>query len=43
MSFAFRQHLMQHLPEYARPLFLRIRDAIETTGTFKPNKQGLSR
>jgi fatty-acyl-CoA synthase len=40
---AFRQHLMQHLPEYARPLFLRISDAIETTGTFKPNKQRLSR
>jgi fatty-acyl-CoA synthase len=39
---AFRQHLIEHLPEYARPLFLRIRDAIETTGTFKPNKQQLS-
>jgi fatty-acyl-CoA synthase len=38
-----RHHLVQHLPEYARPLFLRIRDAIETTGTFKPNKQRLSR
>jgi fatty-acyl-CoA synthase len=40
---AFRRHLVQHLPEYARPLFLRIRDVIETTGTFKPNKQQLSR
>jgi fatty-acyl-CoA synthase len=39
----FRRHLVQHLPEYARPLFLRICDVIETTGTFKPNKQQLSR
>jgi fatty-acyl-CoA synthase len=40
---AFRQHLMLHLPEYARPLFLRVRDAIEMTGTFKPKKQELVR
>jgi fatty-acyl-CoA synthase len=40
---AFRQHLAEHLPEYARPLFLRIRDVIETTGTFKPRKQELCR
>jgi fatty-acyl-CoA synthase len=38
---AFRQHL-ERLPEYARPLFLRIRGEIETTSTFKPRKQGLS-
>ena len=40
---ALRQHLAARLPEYARPLFLRVRDAIETTGTFKPTKQRLSR
>jgi fatty-acyl-CoA synthase len=40
---AFRQHLVQRLPEYARPLFLRVRDAIERTGTFKPRKQELVR
>jgi fatty-acyl-CoA synthase len=40
---AFKQHLAEHLPEYARPLFLRIRDGIETTGTFKPRKQKLCR
>jgi fatty-acyl-CoA synthase len=38
----FRQHLTERLPEYARPLFLRIRSAIEMTGTFKPKKQDLS-
>jgi fatty-acyl-CoA synthase len=40
---AFRQHLAERLPEYARPLFLRIRGAIEMTATFKPKKQDLSR
>ena len=39
---AFRQHLGQ-LPEYARPLFLRIRGEIELTSTFKPKKQDLLR
>src|SRR5256712_3172767 len=39
---AFRQHL-ERLPEYARPLFLRIRGEIELTATFKPRKQDLSR
>jgi fatty-acyl-CoA synthase len=38
-----QQHLVAHLPDYARPLFLRVRDAIETTGTFKPKSQDLSR
>ena len=37
------QYLAARLPEYARPLFLRVRDAIETTGTFKPKKRELSR
>ena len=40
---AFREHLAERLPEYARPLFLRIRGEIETTTTFKPKKQELSR
>jgi fatty-acyl-CoA synthase len=39
----FRQHLMGRLPAYARPLFLRIRDDIETTGTFKYSKTDLVR
>jgi fatty-acyl-CoA synthase len=37
----FRRHLAERLPEYARPLFVRLRDAIEMTGTFKPKKQEL--
>ena len=40
---AFRQHLAERLPEYARPLFLRMRDEIAMTATFKPKKQDLSR
>ncbi len=39
---AFRQHLVERLPEYARPLFLRIRGEIATTATFKPKKQDLA-
>jgi fatty-acyl-CoA synthase len=39
---AFRRHL-ERLPEYARPLFLRVRGELETTATFKPRKQELSR
>lgn len=38
-----RRHLIEHLPDYARPLFLRIRRELETTATFKPIKQQLSR
>jgi fatty-acyl-CoA synthase len=40
---ALRQHLTAALPEYARPLFLRVREAIDATGTFKPMKQALMR
>jgi fatty-acyl-CoA synthase len=36
------RHLTKHLPDYARPLFLRIRRELETTATFKPIKQQLS-
>jgi fatty-acyl-CoA synthase len=39
----FRDYLAEHLPEYARPLFLRILAAIDLTGTFKWKKQDLSR
>lgn len=39
----FRRHLAEHLPDYARPLFLRIRGELETTDTFKPKKHSLSR
>jgi fatty-acyl-CoA synthase len=38
---ALRAELMARLPAYARPLFLRVRDALETTGTFKPVKARL--
>ncbi|GGE27199.1 long-chain-acyl-CoA synthetase [Agaricicola taiwanensis] len=33
-----REHMEQHLPDYARPLFLRIQPEIEVTGTFKQKK-----
>jgi len=35
---AFREHLAQRLPEYARPVFVRLRTDIETTTTFKVKK-----
>jgi fatty-acyl-CoA synthase len=35
---ALRAHLLARLPEYARPLFLRIRGEIEVTATFKQKK-----
>jgi fatty-acyl-CoA synthase len=40
---ALHRHLAQSLPDYARPLFLRICDQIETTGTFKSKTQELVR
>jgi fatty-acyl-CoA synthase len=39
---AFRRHLAEKLPDYARPLFLRIVRGIELTGTFKLRKQELA-
>jgi fatty-acyl-CoA synthase len=39
---SFREHLVTRLPDYARPLFLRIVPAIELTGTFKLRKQELA-
>jgi len=38
-----RRHLAQRLPPYARPLFLRIKDSIETTATFKHKTTELAR
>lgn len=40
---ALRTHLIRRLPEYARPLFLRIRDEMEMTSTFKYTKTDLAR
>lgn len=39
---ALREHLATRLPDYARPLFLRIVRCIELTGTFKLRKQELA-
>jgi fatty-acyl-CoA synthase len=39
----FRRHLVNYLPPYARPLFLRIRNDVEVTGTFKYSKADLVR
>src|SRR6185295_16428053 len=40
---ALRTHLMTRLPDYAHPVFLRIRNDLEVTGTFKHTKSGLVR
>ena len=40
---ALRAHLIGRLPHYARPLFLRIRNQMEITGTFKYTKTELVR
>jgi fatty-acyl-CoA synthase len=40
---ALRAHIARRLPEYARPLFLRIRGEIEVTTTFKQKKIDLLR
>ena len=39
----FERHVTERLPEYARPVFLRILSEIELTATFKPKKQRLVR
>jgi fatty-acyl-CoA synthase len=38
-----RQRLTQRLPPYALPLFLRLKDGIDVTGTFKHKKSDLIR
>ena len=40
---ALRRHLESNLPDYARPLFLRIRKDIDVTATFKQKKVDLAR
>ncbi len=40
---AFRAHLAARLPEFAQPLFLRVRRTLEITSTFKHTKQALVR
>jgi len=40
---ALRRHLAERLPGYARPLFLRFCNRIETTATFKPKTGDLAR
>lgn len=37
----FSSHLTTRLPEYARPVFVRVMRELESTGTFKPKKQEL--
>jgi len=37
----FREHLVQSLPDYARPVFLRTRENIDVTATFKQKKVDL--
>jgi fatty-acyl-CoA synthase len=38
---ALRAHLLRSLPDYARPVFIRIRGTIEVTSTFKQKKLDL--
>ncbi len=38
---AFRAYLAQHLPDYARPVFLRFQHHLDITGTFKQKKMDL--
>jgi fatty-acyl-CoA synthase len=40
---ALRKHLLIRLPSYARPLFLRFRNDIDVTGTFKYSRTELVR
>ena len=37
----FRAEVVERLPDYARPVFVRLLGALEATGTFKPKKQEL--
>lgn len=39
---AFRREVGERLPDYARPVFLRIVPTLDVTGTFKPRKQELA-
>lgn len=39
----FRDHLVDTLPAYARPMFLRVRCKVDTTATFKYSKNDAAR
>ena len=39
---AFRRELVERLPDYARPVFVRVVPTLELTGTFKLRKQDLA-
>ena len=40
---SLQTHLAEHLPDYARILFVRVCAALDVTGTFKPMKERLVR
>jgi fatty-acyl-CoA synthase len=40
---AFRTHLIDRLPDYARPVFLRVTSDLDVTATFKHTKSALVR
>ncbi len=40
---AFRRHLADRLPDYARPVFLRISPELDMTPTFRPKAHDLAR
>ena len=40
---ALRAAVVDRLPAYARPVFVRLLPALEATGTFKPKKHDLQR
>jgi fatty-acyl-CoA synthase len=40
---AFRDHLVSRLPPYARPLFLRVQESMDVTGTFKYSSADLAK
>jgi len=40
---ALRTEVVRRLPSFARPVFVRLLPALESTGTFKPRKQDLMR
>jgi fatty-acyl-CoA synthase len=40
---AFRTHLVDRLPDYAQPVFVRVRDELDVTTTFKHTKGTLVR
>jgi fatty-acyl-CoA synthase len=40
---AFRRHIEARLPDYARPIFLRVGASVAATGTFKPATAELAR